>query len=205
METARLIVGLGNPGPKYGRTRHNVGFLAVEKLAAQWNAPWADEKKFQSRLARAGVGEQTVFLCQPQGFMNLSGETVGAVCDYYKIAAERILVVVDDANLPFGELRLRPGGGTGGHNGLGSIEQHLATADYPRLRIGVGRPDEVGRELSSHVLGKFTAAEWDALGKVLDRAARASECWLREGLERAMNEFNGRLDLPGVANDNKEP
>ena len=205
MESAHLIVGLGNPGPKYERTRHNAGFLAVEKLAAQWAATWADEKKFQARMARAAEEEKTVHLCQPQGYMNRSGEAVGAVSDYFKIALERVLVIVDDANIAFGELRIRPGGRTGGHNGLGSIEQHLATPEYPRLRVGVGRPEEVGRELSSHVLGKFSAAEWDALGPVLDRAARAAECWLREGMERAMNEFNGRLDLPGEATDNQEP
>jgi PTH1 family peptidyl-tRNA hydrolase len=204
MASAHLIVGLGNPGPKYERTRHNVGFLAIEKLAADWSAHWSAEKKFKARMSRAMVDEKTIHLCQPLRFMNLSGETVGAVSDYFDIATDRMLVLVDDANLPYGELRLRPDGSTGGHNGLGSIEQHLATPDYPRLRIGVGRPSEVGRELSGHVLGKFSAAEWDALGGVLERAALAAECWLRHGAEQAMNEFNRRLELPGQEQDNKD-
>lgn len=204
METAHLIVGLGNPGPKYERTRHNIGFLAIEKLAAQWSAKWGDEKKFKARMARATVDEQTIHLCQPLRFMNLSGETVGAVSDYFDIAIGQMLVLVDDANIAFGELRLRTEGSPGGHNGLGSIEQHLATPDYPRLRIGVGRSAEVGCELSGHVLGKFNAAEWAALGGVLERTARQAECWLRHGPERAMNEYNGKLELPGEEKDSKD-
>ena len=196
MDSAHLIVGLGNPGSKYRSTRHNVGFLAVEKLAALWDADWSEQKKFKARMSRAIVDGKTIHLCEPLTYMNLSGETVGAVIDYYRIETARMLVIVDDANIDLGEVRLRIDGSTGGHNGLSSIEQHLATPEYPRLRIGVGRPTEARQELSSHVLGPFAAGEMVILGKVLDRVVQQVQCWLQHGAERAMNEFNGRLELP---------
>ena len=205
MEAAHLIVGLGNPGAKYERTRHNAGFQAVEHLAAQWGAGWADEKKkFSARLARAEVAGHTVLLCEPLTFMNLSGEAVGAICDFYKIdEPARVLAIVDDANIEFGEIRLRPGGSAGGHNGLRSIEQHLATPEYPRLRIGVGRPTDDRQELASHVLGKFGENEAEALKPVLEKMAAQVNCWLAHGLERAMNEFNGKV-FPPATDDNDE-
>ena len=203
MESAHLIVGLGNPGPKYRGTRHNVGFLAVDKLAALWDADWSDEKKFKARMSRAVVDETTIHLCEPLTFMNLSGETVGAVIDYYRIETARMMVIVDDANIDLGEMRLRVDGSTGGHNGLNSIEQHLATPEYLRLRIGVGRPAEARQELSSHVLGPFAAGEMVILGKVLDRVVQQVQCWLQHGAEQAMNEFNGKLELPDEDKDNK--
>ena len=205
MEAAHLIVGLGNPGAKYERTRHNAGFQAVEHLAAQWGAGWADEKKkFSARLARAEVGGHTVLLCEPLTFMNLSGEAVGAICDFYKIDdPARVLAIVDDANIEFGEIRLRSGGSAGGHNGLRSIEQHLATPDYPRLRIGVGRPADDRQELASHVLGKFAEDEDEAIRTVLEKVAAQVDCWLAQGPERAMNEFNGKV-FPPATDDNDE-
>ena len=205
MDTAHLIVGLGNPGPKYAGTRHNIGFMAVEALATRWGGTWAEEKKFKARMSRATVEGDPIHLCEPLTLMNLSGEAVGAACDYYRIPPDRVMVIVDDVNLAFGQLRLRPGGGTGGHNGLSSIEQHLATADYPRLRVGIGRPPGEGRELSGFVLGKFAGPENDALPGVLDRVAGAVACRLRHGVERAMNEFNGELELPTEPNENKKP
>ncbi len=206
MEAAHLIVGLGNPGAKYERTRHNAGFQAVEHLAAQWGAGWTDEeKKFSARLARAEVAGRTVLLCEPLTFMNLSGEAVGAICDFFKIdEAIRVLAIVDDANIEFGEIRLRKGGSAGGHNGLRSIEQHLATPDYPRLRIGVGRPADDRQELASHVLGKFGESEAEALKPVLEKVAAQVDCWLAHGPSRAMNEFNGKVFPPkaDVKDDN---
>lgn len=203
MEAAYLIVGLGNPGAKYERTRHNAGFQAVEHLAAQWGARWADEKKkFSARLARAEVSGHTVLLCEPLTFMNLSGEAVGAICDFYKIdEAIRVLAIVDDANIEFGEIRLRKSGRAGGHNGLRSIEQHLATPEYPRLRIGVGRPADDRQELAAHVLGKFGENEEEALKSVLENVAAQVNSWLSHGPERAMNEFNGKVFPP----DTDEP
>ena len=199
-------MGLGNPGAKYEGTRHNAGFQAVEHLAAQWGAGWADEKKkFSARLARAEVAGRTVLLCEPLTFMNLSGEAVGAICDFYKIdEPARVLAIVDDANIEFGELRLRPGGSAGGHNGLRSIEQHLATPEYPRLRIGVGRPADDRQELASHVLGKFGEREAEALKPVLEKVTEQVNCWLAHGPQRAMNEFNGKVFPPATDDTDKK-
>ena len=189
MENFHLIVGLGNPGKEYARTRHNAGFLLVEKLARSWRADWTLEKKFQSRLARAGLK----ILCQPQTFMNVSGEAVGAVMNFYRLPVASLVVAVDDADLPLGEIRLRAGGSSGGHHGLESIEQHLATREFARLRIGIGRQDG-RREITDHVLGKFAADEAALMEKVLARAAGQTECWLADGIEKAMNRFNGVVD-----------
>ena len=195
MNEAHLIVGLGNPGAKYDHTRHNIGFRVLEELASVWGGTWSDEKKFKARMSRATVEGRTLHLCQPQTFMNLSGEAVGAVSDYYKITPARVLVIVDDTEQPFGQIRLRAGGGNGGHNGLGSVQKHLATPDYPRLRIGVGRPSS-GRDMSAHVLGRFAAEEVEHLGLVLQRVRQQIDCWLQQGVAKAMNEFNGKLDFP---------
>jgi len=193
MEPLHLIVGLGNPGADYAKTRHNAGFLLAEKLAEQWRANWTNERKFQARVARADCAGKKVLLAEPQTFMNLSGEAVGALVKYYQLPLEKILVVVDDADLPLGEIRLRPGGGTGGHHGLESVTQHLGAKTFARLRIGIGRKDEA-REITGHVLGKFGADEAALLKKVLERAADQMECWVDAGLQKAMNQFNGVVD-----------
>ncbi|HEY2328620.1 MAG TPA: aminoacyl-tRNA hydrolase [Verrucomicrobiae bacterium] len=193
MENIFLIVGLGNPGADYAKTRHNAGFLLVEKLAGQWKSGWANERKFVSRIAKAERNGAKVLLCEPQTFMNLSGESVGALVSYYQLPLEKILVVVDDADLPLGEIRLRPGGGSGGHHGLESVAQHLGSKAYARLRIGIGRMDEA-RQITGHVLGKFSAEENAVLEKVLERAAGQMECWLDAGLQKAMSQFNGVVD-----------
>jgi PTH1 family peptidyl-tRNA hydrolase len=193
MEPLHLIVGLGNPGAEYAKTRHNAGFLLVEKLAAQWKTGWTNERKFDARIAKAERSGKRVLLCEPQTFMNLSGETVGALKDFYQLPLKQILVVVDDADLPFGEIRLRAGGSSGGHHGLESIEQHLASREFARLRIGIGRRDGV-REITNYVLGKFDPTENKLLEKVLDRVSGQIECWLEAGIEKAMNQFNGVVD-----------
>ena len=203
MNEAHLIVGLGNPESKYEGTRHNVGFLALSRLADKWEGTWYGEKKFKARMSRVTVGQGNIHLCQPQTYMNLSGETVGAVIDYYRIGTAQMLVIVDDANIDLGEVRLRIDGSTGGHNGLSSIEQHLATPEYPRLRIGVGRPAEARQELSSHVLGPFSVSERVVLDKVLEQAVLQVQCWLKHGPEQAMSKFNGKLELPDEDKDNK--
>ena len=192
MEPMHLIVGLGNPGAEYSKTRHNAGFLVVERLAERWKSGWANERKFVSRIAKAERSGRKVLLCEPQTFMNLSGEAVGALVKYYQLPVARVLVVVDDADLPFGEIRLRPGGGTGGHHGLESVTQHLASKEYARLRVGIGRKNEV-REITNHVLGKFDAAEQELLEKVLSRVTGQIECWLSDGLQKAMSQFNGAI------------
>ena len=193
MEPLHLILGLGNPGAEYAKTRHNAGFLLVEQLAAKWKCDWANERKFRARIAKAERNGKRVLLCQPQTFMNLSGETVGALKDFYQLPLKQLMVAVDDADLPLGEIRLRPGGGSGGHHGLESIEQHLASQELARLRIGIGRKDGA-REITDHVLGKFDSSENELLEKVLDRAIGQVECWLDAGIEKAMSQFNGVVD-----------
>jgi PTH1 family peptidyl-tRNA hydrolase len=201
MENTFLIVGLGNPGAEYARTRHNAGFLLVDKLAARWRVDWTQERKFNARIARAEDRGRRILLCQPQTYMNLSGEAVGAVMDFYQLPVKQLLVAVDDADLPLGGIRLRANGSSGGHHGLESIEQHLSTREYARLRIGIGRQANAGgestggaRQITGHVLGKFDAAGNELLEKVLDRAVGQVECWLADGIQAAMNRFNGSVE-----------
>lgn len=191
-----LIVGLGNPGAAYAWTRHNAGFLLVESLAARWGAVWRAESKFQARLARARRTGRRVWLCQPQTFMNTSGTAVGAVMRFYQVPPNRLLVAVDDADLPLGQIRLRPAGSSGGHHGLESIEQHLDTRRFARLRLGIGRRAGA-REIADYVLSRFDPDETAVWKKVLDRAADQAECWLTEGVQAAMNRFNGVVDVAG--------
>ncbi len=193
MEDRHLIVGLGNPGAEYAKTRHNAGFMLVGLLAKSWRADWNNEKKFQSRLAKTERDGKPLVLCEPQTFMNLSGEAVGALVKFYQLPLNRLVVAVDDADLPLGEIRLRPSGSSGGHHGLESIEQHLGSREYARLRIGIGRKDS-RREIVGHVLGKLSVAEMALMEKVLARAAEQVECWLAHGLPKAMSQFNGVVE-----------
>lgn len=193
MEDLHLIVGLGNPGGEYAKTRHNAGFLLVQKLADRWKANWALEKKFNARTAKAESGAGRVLLCEPQTFMNSSGEAVGAVAGFYRVPLERLLVAVDDADLPLGEIRLRPSGSSGGHHGLESIEQHVGTREFARLRIGIGRKAGA-REITDYVLGRFNSSELELAEKVLTAAADQAEMWLKAGIQKAMSQFNGRVD-----------
>jgi PTH1 family peptidyl-tRNA hydrolase len=193
MENMFLMVGLGNPGGDYAKTRHNAGFLLVEKLAARWKANWTLEKKFNARVARAEHSDSRVLLCEPQTFMNSSGETVGPLVGFYRVPLKQLLVAVDDADLPLGEIRLRPSGSSGGHHGLESIEQHLNTREFARLRIGIGRRDGA-REITDYVLGRFSGAEADLVEKVLTAAADQTEMWLQSGIQKAMSQFNGKVE-----------
>jgi PTH1 family peptidyl-tRNA hydrolase len=196
-----LIVGLGNPGKEYARTRHNAGFIVVDQLAKRWRADWKNEKKFGARIARAELSERQVLLCEPQTFMNSSGESVAAVVNFYQIALARVLVILDDADLPLGQVRLRPSGSSGGHHGLESIEQHLGLRDYARLRIGIGRTAGP-REITDHVLGRFNSTEAELADKVFAVATDQAECWLNDGIQKAMNQFNGTIG--GTADERKE-
>lgn len=192
MEDWHLIVGLGNPGADYLQTRHNAGFMLVDLLARRWRTEWSAGKKFQARIAKVERDGRRVVLCEPQTFMNLSGEAVGALLSFYRLPQTRLLVAVDDADLPLGEIRLRPGGSSGGHHGLESIEQHLSSREFARLRIGIGRKDGQ-REITGHVLGRMAPGETLVMGKILARAADQVECWLAHGLQKAMSQFNGVL------------
>ena len=193
MENLYLIVGLGNPGREYARTRHNAGFMVLDQLAERWKASWAPDKKSNARLARTERGGKRVILCKPETFMNASGEAVGALANFQKIPTSQVLVTVDDADLPFGEIRFRPSGSSGGHHGLESIEQHLGTREYARQRIGIGRDDPAARQISGYVLGQFRPAEQELLEKVLQKACEQIECWLAVGSMQAMNQFNGLI------------
>lgn len=190
MAELHLIVGLGNPGPEYAETRHNAGFLVVEELARRWRVLWKEEGRFQARMARGEAAGRPVLLLQPLTWMNLSGEAVGAAARYFRVPAERLVVAVDDADLPLGALRLRPGGSSGGHHGLESVGQHLGTRDFARQRIGIGRRDPAQREITGHVLGKFGPEERPVLEQVLRSAGNQLECWLAEGLQKAMARHN---------------
>ncbi|MGC8988844.1 MAG: aminoacyl-tRNA hydrolase [Verrucomicrobiia bacterium] len=191
MEGCYLIAGLGNPGAAYVRTRHNAGFMVVEELAQRWGASWRMEDRFKARICLVAPEGLRCLLCQPCTYMNNSGEAVSAVVRYYQIGLDRLLVVVDDADLPLGELRIRPKGGTGGHHGLESVVQHLGTHDYARLRLGIGRRPEAGRDITNHVLGAISPEEMPAFQGMVQRAADAATCWLKDGIKTAMNRFNG--------------
>jgi peptidyl-tRNA hydrolase, PTH1 family len=193
MERLHLIVGLGNPGAEFAKTRHNAGFMLADLLAQRWRVGWNTEKKFQSRVAKAERDAGRILLCEPQTFMNASGEAVGAMVKFYQLPLKQLVVVLDDADLPLGEIRLRPSGSSGGHHGLESIEAHLGTREYPRLRIGIGRKDGA-REITGHVLGKLSATEMRVTEKVLARAVDQVECWLAHGLQKAMSQFNGVVE-----------
>jgi len=195
MEDLHLIVGLGNPGAEYSRTRHNAGFLLVEQLAERWRVNWSANKRFRSRMARTERDGQRVLLCEPQTFMNASGEAFGAVVDFYQVPTRHLLVAVDDADLPLGEIRLRSRGSSGGHHGLESIEHRLGSRDFARLRIGIGRKSGE-REITDYVLGRFGSTETALVDKVLKVACDQVECWLNAGIQKAMSQFNGVVDDP---------
>ena len=197
MENVFLIVGLGNPGGEYADTRHNAGFRAAETLAERWRVGWSLEKKFQARVAKVDLGERRVVLCEPQTYMNQSGEAVRAVLGFYRVPVARLLVLVDDADLPFGEIRLRARGSSGGHHGLDSVAEHVGTTDYARLKIGIGQRRDGPRQITGFVLSPFAGEEKKTLGKILARVADQAECWMAEGVERAMNKFNGVAVPPG--------
>lgn len=196
MENTSLIVGLGNPGREYAGTRHNAGFMATDVFVERRRLTWRDEKKFSSQTAKLDGHGRPLIVCKPQTFMNVSGEAVGPLAGYYKILPVRILVLVDDADLPLGEIRLRARGSSGGHHGLESIEEHLGTREFPRLRIGIGRVESAARQIAGYVLGQFTDEERVVLKQVFERVADQVDCWLSSGVEMAMNRFNGTLKRP---------
>jgi PTH1 family peptidyl-tRNA hydrolase len=184
MDSLSLIVGLGNPGPRYARTRHNIGFLVVEAVAERWGLrDWQKRGDARYALDRS----RRAILVEPQAFMNRSGPPTLGLATFYKVSPQRILVVVDDLDLPFGALRMRARGSSGGHNGLKSLIAVLGE-DFPRLRIGIGRSHEA--DAIDRVLGAFSPDEEAQLPAIVDRAVEGIELWLREGVEAAMNRVN---------------
>jgi len=202
MEETCLIVGLGNPGKDYAATRHNVGFMVLDRLAKRLGAAWETNKKFAAHLAKGRQDGNTVLLCKPQGYMNLSGQSVVPLAKFYQIPFGQIMVVVDDLDLPLGAIRMRPGGGTGGHRGLDSIQGLLGKDDFARLRLGIGRP-EPDRDVSGFVLGKFAEAETGLLERVLETAADQLACWTLQGTQQAMNNYNGDYSPTGKKTDDE--
>ncbi len=187
----RLVAGLGNPGRKYLDTRHNVGFMALDRLVQPLAETWSVEKKWDAQILRSG---QVTYL-KPQTYMNESGRAVAAVSKFYRISAEQVLIVHDDVDLPLGRLRFRADGSAGGHNGLKSIISHLGTQNFPRLKVGIGR-NEGSKATIGHVLGKFDPDEAEKLEKTLQEAVSALECALQRGLDAAMNQFNRKPPKP---------
>ena len=200
----RLVVGLGNPGEKYASTRHNVGFMALEQLASREGGRFKAMSKLQGELADVGAGDARLRLLMPQTFMNESGRSIRAALDWFGFEIHQLIVLVDDMDLPLGRLRLRAGGGAGGHNGLKSTIQHLGTQQFARLRIGIGvpgrTPEERRTRTVSHVLGQFNRDEEPLLNDVLSEVLRGLERIQRQGLDRAGNYLNG-LNLAPVAED----
>jgi peptidyl-tRNA hydrolase, PTH1 family len=184
LSPTRLVVGLGNPGAEYNRTRHNVGFSVVDRLASEWGLTWQHSKAWHALWAK---GERAI-LVKPASYMNRSGEPLLAVANFYKIAPDEILVVLDDLALELGRLRLRTEGGTGGHNGLESIIVHLGTEAIPRLRLGIGAAPDAGA--TDYVLGRFFEEEVPIVEKTIERAAEAVKCAIDKGVLSAMNLFN---------------
>jgi peptidyl-tRNA hydrolase, PTH1 family len=184
-----LIVGLGNPGEEYARTRHNVGFGAVNEIARRHGLAWSG-KRSNARLAEGHIGGQRVALARPQTFMNLSGQAVVGLCQWYKLDPTReLLVIYDDIDLPFATLRLRERGSAGTHNGMKSIVSLLGTQVFPRLRVGIGQKPE-GWDLAKYVLGRWTRDEEQALPGLYERIADAADLIAREGFTAAMNRYN---------------
>ncbi len=187
----KLVVGLGNPGREYAGTRHNVGFAVVDRLADKRGCSLRNRGKFSAEVAEFTLDGGKVVLVKPQTFMNRSGASVGALANWLKVEPAEMLVIVDDADLALGQIRLRASGGSGGHNGLRSIIESLGgNEEFARLRIGIGRSGAVGEDITDHVLGKFSAAERELVREAIEEAVEAVDCCLQEGLATAMNRFN---------------
>jgi peptidyl-tRNA hydrolase, PTH1 family len=187
-----LIVGLGNPEPKYDHTRHNIGFDAVDEIAKSWGLSWKENKRFQGIISEgtSPYGNK-IRLLKPLTYMNLSGQAVRAVTDWYKVIPQSVLVIYDEMDLPVGRLRIRLSGSAGGHNGMKSIITHLGSQNFPRLRIGIGKSTG-NKQTISHVLGKFAPEENSVIKEVLQLSTNAIECSLKEGVEKAMSLYNSK-------------
>ena len=186
-----MIVGLGNPGPTYRHTRHNVGFLAIDELSDALNIP-VKRLKFKAMLGEGRFDESKVILVKPMTFMNESGRAVAPLVHFYKLPLSNLLVIHDDLDLPFGTLRLRPSGGTSGQRGMASIITLLGTQEFPRMRLGIGRPPGQ-MDPVEYVLKDFLPSEQDLLNIVLQTAVEACQTFITEGLTKTMNKYNGEV------------
>lgn len=187
----KLIVGLGNPGPKYEGTRHNVGFDVLDRIARRCAGGAVARSRFHGAVIEASVGARTALLLKPATYMNRSGQAVSEAVRFYQLdPSADLLVIVDDTALPCGMIRLRSEGGAGGHNGLADVEQKLATTEYARLRVGIDAAGEIPQE--SYVLGRFRPDQRELVEPALEEAVAAGVCWAAEGILEAMNRFNRR-------------
>lgn len=184
----KLFVGLGNPGKEYEQTRHNVGFMVMDELAKRWNLAY-NQAKFNGIFASHMISGEKVILCKPLTYMNLSGECVRPLIDYYKIDIDDVVVIYDDLDLPVGKIRLRMTGSAGGHNGMKSLIQHLGTDQFKRIRIGIGRPQN-GQKVTDYVLGRFTKEEEHNIQQAIMRATDACEKFVASSFLQVMNEYN---------------
>ena len=184
----KVIIGLGNPGMKYAGTRHNIGFDTVTALADKYNIK-INNKKFSGLIGDGFIGGEKVLLVQPQTYMNLSGECVGQIADFFKIEPENLIVICDDINLDTGRLRIRAKGSAGGHNGLKNIIAHLGTEAFPRIRVGVGEKTE-GWDLADYVLARFSKDDEPVMREAIKNAVGAVETWISDDIGTAMNRFN---------------
>jgi len=188
----KIVAGLGNPGAKYVGTPHNAGFEVLDWLARDLGCDYRSAGRFKALTAEALIGGEKVLLVKPQTFMNLSGESVGALMNFYKVPADDLIVVYDDVNLDVGRIRIRPKGGSGGHNGLTSVIRHAGTEDFTRIRVGVGRGRSAG-DLVSHVLRRFAPDDRERMEGAIERAGKAVYTVLESGTETAMNRFNSAV------------
>lgn len=193
----RIIVGLGNPGRQYANTRHNAGWMVLDELARRAGAP-SPRTRMQAEISEVRYKDYRLVLVKPQTYMNESGKSVSQILNWYKVDPDEMLVVVDDLDLPFGRIRLRPGGSPGGHNGLKSIDRDIGTTEYPRLRIGIGRPNHPSGRAIGHVLGAFSPEEKAEADKVFGAATDAIDMWLDDGILATMNAING---VPSVISE----
>lgn len=184
----RLIAGLGNPGLAYRKTRHNAGFMALDRLA-QKHGITTSRTKFRARFGEGNIGQENVILTKPQTYMNLSGASIKGFLDFYRIPVEELIVVHDDMDMNLGRIRIKEGGGDGGHKGIRSIIQSARSGKFCRIKIGIGRPQE-GEEAQEYVLRPFSKAEEPLLAETLSRTVEAIEVILLEGVQQAMNRFN---------------
>lgn len=182
----KLIVGLGNPGSEYELTRHNIAWLLMDTHPAIGDSNWKD--KFKGEYCDFKINNEKIYGLKPMTYMNLSGESVRPLCDFFKINPSEILVIQDELDIPFGQIHFKKGGGLAGHNGLKSINQHLGTPDFYRMRLGIGRPDR--GSVSNWVLSKFPSSMDTELGIVMEQANKALDFFLKEGFKKASNEFN---------------
>ena len=184
-----LIAGLGNPGSQYVNTRHNIGFRVIDELAARHGVR-IDTGKFKGLIGKGNIGGEKIIFVKPMTFMNLSGECIRSVSDFYKIPPENIVIIFDDISLDVGKLRIRKKGSAGGHNGIKSIIAHLGSENFPRLKFGVG-DKPAGMDLADYVLGRFLAEDEQKAAKAIENACDAVECMVVEGFDHAMNKYNG--------------